>query len=135
MIHDIYSSLLEEAQYHAVNPLIFIVLYLVTWPMVWHSWYVLVRAHAKGDSKGFRRGVWYNRIATFTPYLYVLFFGINFPIWLVPSSIAVMLILAAMFRFRLGSGLLEKMTEKVGSVRKMFTRLRTLCARRHIDSE
>lgn len=113
MLHDIWNGLLDRADHYGVNPIAFIMLYLITWPMVWYSWYLLVRSHTRGDKVEFRNALWFNRIVTFAPYIYVLVWGKNFPVWLVPSSIIFMIALSLVFRYRLGHGLLQRLADKL----------------------
>ncbi len=118
MVHDIYNGLLEKAHHYSVSPFVFIFLYLLTWPMVWHSWFILLSAHKSGDKKKFTLGIWYNRVATLTPYLYVLAFGRNFPVWFVTSGFFLMVALTIIFKLRLGSGLLVAIAKKAQKLRK-----------------
>lgn len=129
MLHDFWNGLLDRADYYAVNPAIFIALYLITWPQVWYSWYLLVRSYRRNDKVAFRRAIWYNRVVTFAPYIYVLVWGRNFPQWLIPSSIAFMVALTLVFKYQLGHGLLLRLAAKVDRMREKLSaiRMRFVC--------
>lgn len=134
MFHNFWDGLLNRAEYYSVNPIIFIAMYLVTWPMVWYSWYLLVRSHKRADKKQFRNALWLNRLVTFAPYIYVLVWGRNFPVWLVPFSIVFMTVLSLVFKYRLGHGLLQRLANKVSSLREKIVNIRKRFARRPTGS-
>lgn len=68
-------SLADDARSYGVNPRVFVALYLITWPLWYYTmWWVVSGWHRK-DRTRMRRGVWSNRLATVTPYAYVLLVG------------------------------------------------------------
>ncbi|MDQ5944525.1 MAG: hypothetical protein QG658_593 [Patescibacteria group bacterium] len=135
MFHDFWNGLLNRAEFHAVNPAVFIAMYAITWPLVWYSWYLLVRSHKRADKSAFRQAIWFNRLVTFAPYIYVLAFGENFPVWLVPSSIIFMVVLSLVFKYRLGHGLLVRLADKVTHLRQKFVNIRQRFTRSPTDSQ
>gem|GEM_PF-771953 len=123
MIRSIWQSLIDLAHYYRVNPLIFVTLYLVSWPQVWLSWYLLVKAHSLGSERKFKRALLYNRLVTFLPYLYILLFGRNFPLWLIITSLLFMAVMSIIFRYKLGRGLLNNLGRKVEPLKQKLTRI------------
>lgn len=72
---DFIAGLVRDAQSFGVSPMIFVALYLITWPMWYYTmWWVVSGWHRKDRSK-MVRGVWSNRFVTVLPYAYVLVAG------------------------------------------------------------
>ena len=66
---------------YAVNPIIFLVIYLISVPFFYYSLIRMIRALAKKQGKEVRLWSAVFLCATAAPFLYVLFFGRNLPWW------------------------------------------------------
>jgi len=82
--------------YH-VDPKIFVALVLISVPFYWYGWLMIVRSIFKSKSKEgnngriiierffnnreFKIGLIINRLAWFLPYVYIIFWGQNLPMW------------------------------------------------------
>ncbi|HSV56161.1 MAG TPA: hypothetical protein VLH39_03525 [Magnetospirillaceae bacterium] len=66
---------------HGVDPLVFLVIFLAASPVFYYSLFRLVRALARREQRG--KGLWSAvfLVSTAAPYLYVLAFGRNLPVW------------------------------------------------------
>lgn len=96
---DFIINLYNQANntYH-VNPLIFVVLYIITVPIYYYGQFIMIKVGYKYfkkerkekkkfdiggliTSKGFIKGLIINRFGWVAPYIYVFIFGRNLPIW------------------------------------------------------
>ena len=69
------EGLWEDAERYGVEPIVFVGLYLVTWPLWYYTmWWVVSGWHHR-DRRRMRRGIGVNRLVTVTPYAYVLIAG------------------------------------------------------------
>ena len=66
---------------YAVNPIIFLVIYLISVPFFYYSLLRMIRALAKKRGKEVRLWSAVFLCATAAPFIYVLFFGRNLPWW------------------------------------------------------
>jgi len=71
----------QATDQYGVNPVIFLVIYLMSGPFFYYSLFRVVRALAKKRGKEIL--VWSTVFlcATIAPFMYVLFFGRNLPWW------------------------------------------------------
>ena len=77
-IRDVMRSAREN---YGVNPVVFLVIYLVSAPVFYFSIFRMVRALAKGLRNEITLWSTAFLAATAAPFLYVLFFGRNLPWW------------------------------------------------------
>jgi hypothetical protein len=77
------GGIMQEARerYH-VNPVVFLVLYLVSGPIWYYSIYRSIRAIAKRNTKELMLWSTICLVTTVDPFLYVLIFGRNMPWWI-----------------------------------------------------
>lgn len=66
---------------YSVDPVVFIVIYLVSAPFFYYSIFRMVRALARRQQQGIIAWSMVFLGATAAPFLYVLFFGRNLPWW------------------------------------------------------
>lgn len=70
----------SENEYH-VNPLIFLTLYLVSFVPFYVGVYLVLSGGKRRSPSRILTGVLVNRLAWGLPYVYVLAFGRNLPVW------------------------------------------------------
>jgi hypothetical protein len=74
-IGDLLDRLGDDARSYGVSPRFFVALYLFTWPIWYYTMWWIVSGWHRQDRQRMRRGIIFNRIATVTPYAYVLIAG------------------------------------------------------------
>jgi hypothetical protein len=112
-IHFVLSKIgeimdLARTRYH-VNPVIFLILYVVPGPFWYYSIYRTIRAIAKKNSGELMLWAMICLVLTVEPYVYVLIFGRNMPWWIY----IIIGLLVAQGIFTLVRRLVKKPPEKV----------------------
>lgn len=74
-IRSFFEGLWNDAISYGVAPQVFIALYLITWPMWYYFMWWVVSGWHRQDRNRMRKGVWWNRVVTVTPYVYVMLAG------------------------------------------------------------
>jgi hypothetical protein len=75
IVTDFVDRLWNDAESYGVRPLIFVTLYLVTWPFWYYTMWRVVSGWHRQDYGRMRHGIWANRVVTVIPYAYVLLAG------------------------------------------------------------
>lgn len=74
-VRSFFDGLWNDAVSYGVSPQIFIALYLITWPMWYYFMWWVVSGWHRQDRSRMRKGVWWNRVVTVAPYVYVMLAG------------------------------------------------------------
>lgn len=74
-VRSFIESLWNNAISYGVSPQIFVTMYLITWPMWYYTMWLVVSGWHRKDKSGMRKGVWFNRVVTVAPYVYVMLAG------------------------------------------------------------
>lgn len=87
-IINFFSNLANYARGHGVNPYVFLVIYILSfipfyYPILKARIIYKNRSNTKLITRELFSGIMINRLAWASPYLYILVFGKNLPIWLV----------------------------------------------------
>ncbi|OGS22082.1 MAG: hypothetical protein A2252_02680 [Elusimicrobia bacterium RIFOXYA2_FULL_39_19] len=102
MIEFINTWIANIQKSYCINPYIFAVIYVVTIPPFWYSFYKMVECIKKGKKEKLLIWVFLMGFTIVAPFLYVAVFGRNLPVWFwfVITALLVVAVISAVNKIR-----------------------------------